>query len=104
MTQKWASDDHARLCADQGFSNFFAHVPLSIKYIISRHLIYADAIIQLHKYDNGFQFSMDEIMMEPEPKILDVGYGSGSKNIRCLEPEPQNEIWVPASQACFMLL
>jgi len=35
---------------------------------------------------------MDEIMMEPEPKILDVGYGSGSKNIRCLEPEPQNEI------------
>jgi len=42
-------DDHARLCVDQGFSNFFAHVPLSIKYVISRHLIYADVSIQVYK-------------------------------------------------------
>jgi len=42
------SDPHARLCVDQGFSQFSAHVPLSIKRIISRHLIYAGAIIQLY--------------------------------------------------------
>jgi len=28
-----------RLYVDQGFSNFFALVPLSIKYIILRHLL-----------------------------------------------------------------
>jgi len=41
------SDAHARLYVDQGFSNFFAHVPLSIKRLILRHFIYAGAIIQL---------------------------------------------------------
>jgi len=29
------SDAHAPLCVDQGFSNFFVHIPLSIKRIIS---------------------------------------------------------------------
>jgi len=38
-----------RLCEDQGFSNFFAHVPLSIQSIISRHLNYAGVKIQLYK-------------------------------------------------------
>jgi len=42
------SDAQAHLCVDQGFSNFFAHVPVSIKYIILQHLIYAGVIIQLH--------------------------------------------------------
>jgi len=35
-----------RLCVDQVFPNFFEYVPLSIKLIISQHLIYADEIIQ----------------------------------------------------------
>jgi len=43
------SDAQARLCVDQCFSNFFAHVPLSTKRIISGHLIYVGVIIQLYK-------------------------------------------------------
>jgi len=46
---KKPSDAQARLCVDQGFTKNFAHVPLSIKYIIFRHFIYAGAIIQLFK-------------------------------------------------------
>jgi len=40
---------HARLCVDQGFSNFLVHVSLSVKYVISRHLISAGVMIKLHK-------------------------------------------------------
>ena len=40
----------AHLCVNQGFSNFFAHVPLSVKYIyiyiISRHMTYDGVIKQ----------------------------------------------------------
>jgi len=43
------SDAQARLCVDQSFSNIFAHVPVSIKYIILQHLIYAGVLIQLYK-------------------------------------------------------
>jgi len=45
----------------KGFSKIFAHVPLSIKYVISRHLIYAGVLLlQLYKQDKGFQFSVDQ--------------------------------------------
>jgi len=74
------SDAQARLCVDQ-VSQLFVHVPLSIKYIISRHLIYAGEIIQLHKYDHGFRFSMDQIIWARAP----------AKNFRCLEAEL--ELW-----------
>jgi len=46
---KHLSDESAPLRVDQGFSNFWAHVPLSIKRIISRHLVYAGVIIQFYK-------------------------------------------------------
>jgi len=39
-----------------GFLKLFAHVPLSIKSIFSRHLIYSNIIIQLYKSDHAFQF------------------------------------------------
>jgi len=55
---------HAPFCVDQGFSNFLAHVPLSIKRIISRHLIHAGVIMQTYKQDNVFQFLIDQIMLE----------------------------------------
>jgi len=38
-TGKIPSYDQVRLYVDQGFSNFFAHFPLSIRYITSRHLL-----------------------------------------------------------------
>jgi len=37
-------------------------------------------------------------------KFLDAGARSGAKKFRCLEPEPEPEIWVPAQQSCFRLL
>jgi len=39
---------------------------------------------------------MDRIVLEPEPKILDVGFGA--EKLRCFEPVP--EIQVPAPQRC----
>ena len=51
------SGAHAPLCVDQGFSNFFAHVPLSSKRIISQHLIYAAVLKQVYKQDNFLVFS-----------------------------------------------
>jgi len=33
------------VCVDQSLSNYFAHDPLSIKCIISAHLVYAGVII-----------------------------------------------------------
>jgi len=64
-------DNFLRLCVrvDQGFSNVFAYVPLSMKYIISQHLIYAGGI-KLYEYFDGFQFSLDQITLEPEPNIF----------------------------------
>jgi len=35
---------------------------------------------------------MDQIVLQPEPKLLEVG--AGAKNFRCLELEPEPEIWV----------
>jgi len=66
------------LCADQGFSNFFAHVPLSIKRIISRHLIYAGVIVQLLNNITVFSFQLTK-SFEPERKFLDVGARSAAK-------------------------
>jgi len=37
-----------RLCVDQGLSNFFAHLPLFIKCIISQYLICTCVIIKLY--------------------------------------------------------
>jgi len=40
---------------------------------------------------------MDQVVLEPEPEILDVG--TGAKKFRWLELEPEPpEIWVPAPQ------
>ena len=61
-----------RLCADQGFSPFFAHARVTIKDIISRHFVYAGAIIQLYKQYISFQFSLDQIILGAEPKIVDA--------------------------------
>jgi len=47
-------------------SQTFSHVPLTIKYIILRHLIYVGVIIRLYESDNGFQFSMDQVILELE--------------------------------------
>jgi len=46
---------------------------------------------ELYKQNNGFQFSMDQIILESGPKILDAW---SCRQIR------SPEIWVPAPQFC----
>jgi len=58
------------LCVDQDFSNFFAHVPPTIKYIISQHFVYAGVTRYLYKSYNVFLFSLDQIILEPVPKTF----------------------------------
>ena len=45
---------------------------------------------QLYKKHNGFQFLMDQIVLELETKIWELGVGA--KKFRCLELEPELEI------------
>jgi len=33
---------------------------------------------------------MERIILEPEPKLLDIGSGAGDKNCKYLELEPEN--------------
>jgi len=56
---------------DQGFSNLFERVPLSIKRIISRQLRYAGVIVQLCKYVNILHFSIDQIIFKLEPNVFE---------------------------------
>jgi len=51
-----------------------------------------------------FSFQLPKSFCISSQTFLDVGAGSGAKKIRCLESEPEPEIWVPAQQACFRLL
>ena len=44
---------------------------------------------------------MDQIFLDPEPKLVDVG--AGSINCTCLELEPWPEILVPVPQPWFPL-
>jgi len=65
-----------------GFLKLFAHVPLSIKYIISRHLIYAEkknAIAQIRQWFAVFN----------GPNHF--GARAQAKNSRFLKSEP--ELW-----------
>jgi len=45
---------------------------------------------ELYKHYNGFYFLMSQIVLEPDPKLLDVG--AGIKNFRCLELGPWPQI------------
>jgi len=56
---------------------FLHNCPLSLKCIISRHLICAGVTKQLHKQHNAFQFSLNQIILEPEIRtFLDAGAGT----------------------------
>jgi len=55
------------LCVQTKLLKLFVHVPLFIKYAISRRLLYASILIQLYKYYKGFQLSLDQIVLELDP-------------------------------------
>ena len=44
---------------------------------------------------------MERIILEPEPKLLDIGAGAGDKNCKYLELEPEN--WAAAPQIWWMV-
>jgi len=46
---------------------------------------------------------LEQIVLVPEPKLLDVGAGAGAKHFRWpeMEPDTEPEIWIPAQQSWF---
>ena len=56
----------------------------------------------VQKY-NGFQFLLNQIILQLESDQTRLGVLAGSKNFRCLEPKPESDIWISAPQLCLLV-